>query len=164
MKSSENHKTSEVKGLDYLIYFDESNKLDQPHGNFSYYGALGATKQTINNIIDKIEKFNQCLRTNSEMHFVEYNKDALFEKYFITMNYIVENDIQINLMMLKKSDATNSAKKMDITLLDLRNLFYVKIPERLFYGLTRHLTEQEIIKIVIDKNSEYDIIDLETKL
>lgn len=153
-----------MKFLGYEIYFDESNKLDQPYGDFSYYGALGASEQIINNLIDQIRTFNQSLGTSSEMHFVDYSKDALFEKYFLTMNYVIKNDININLMMLKKSDAVAIANRMNTTLLDLRNLFYLKIPERLFYGLTRHLTKQESIRVVIDKNSEYDTIDLEPKL
>lgn len=164
MKSSEIYQKVRYKVLGYEIYFDESNKLDQPHGVFAYYGALGANVQSIKELINQIRLFNQSLRTNREMHFVDYNKDALFEKYFLTMNYILKKDININLIMLRKSDAIEMASKMNITLLELRNLFYVKIPERLFYGLTRHLTDREIIRVVIDKNSEYDTIDLEPKL
>jgi len=98
------------------------------------------------------------------MHFVEYSKDVLFEKYFVIMNYIIESDVNVNIMMLEKTDAISVAKKMDIKLSDLRKLFYVKIPERLFYGLTRNLTGQKQIRIVIDKNNEYDMINLESKL
>lgn len=46
----------------------------------------------------------------------------------------------------------------------LRELFYVKIPERLFYGMTRNLSQGDLVKIVIDENSEYDKIGLESKI
>ncbi len=43
--------------MGYTIYFDESNKLDQPNGGYSYYGALGADEETMNEIVQKLFTF-----------------------------------------------------------------------------------------------------------
>lgn len=74
--------------------------------------------------------------------------------------------IRINVMLVNKNDAKQVAEKMDLTLVELRNLFYVKLPERLFYGMTRDLQMGEKVQIVIDENAEYDLpeIDLVHKL
>lgn len=53
---------------------------------------------------------------------------------------------------------------MGITMTQLRELFYVKLPERLFYGLTREVDVGKQVQIIIDENSEYEKIDLERKL
>lgn len=150
--------------MDYGIYFDESNKLDQPNGEYSYYGALGADVPTIKYIIREIAKMKRSLHTKSELHFIEYKKDQEFEKYFRVLNFILSQDVKINLMIVNKKDAEQIAKEMSITLLELRELFYVKIPERLFYGMTRTLEKEQSVRIVIDKNSEYDNIELEKKI
>jgi len=125
--------------VDYGIYFDESNKLDQPNGDYSYYGALGTMLTTVDKMINDIQKINENLRTKSEMHCVNYTSDTHFEKYFRVLNYVLEQDIKINLMIVNKEDARKIAGKMAVTLPELRELFYVKIPERLFYGMTRDL-------------------------
>lgn len=150
--------------MNYAVYFDESNKLDQPNGNYSYYGALGTTLSTVDKIINEIEKINEKLKTKSEMHFVDYTSDTHFEKYFRVLNFVLEQDIKINLMIVNKEDARKIAGKMAVSLSELRELFYVKIPERLFYGMTRNLKNGQFVQIVIDKNSEYEKLELETKL
>lgn len=145
--------------MNYGIYFDESNKLDQPKGDYSYYGALGATLSTRDRLIQDIQQINVKLKTKSEMHFVDYTSDTHFEKYFKALNCVLEQDININLMIVNKEDARKIAKKMGVTLPELRELFYVKIPERLFYGMTRDLEQGQHVKIIIDEK-----IELETKL
>lgn len=60
--------------MNYGIYFDESNKLDQPNGDYSYYGALGTTQPIIDEIVKEIQNINGKLNTNSEMHFVDYTR------------------------------------------------------------------------------------------
>lgn len=150
--------------MSYGIYFDESNKLDQPNGNYSYYGALGADISTVIYIIREILKIKRDLNTKSKLHFVEYKKDQDFEKYFKILNFILSQDIKINLMIVNKNDAEKVVKEMSIQLADLRSLFYVKIPERLFYGMTRQLNSRQSVRIVIDENSEYDSIQLEDKI
>src|SRR5699024_1120675 len=97
-------------------------------------------------------------------HFVDYTSDEYFEKYFKALNYILSKNININLMLVNKRDAASIADQMGINLLELRELFYVKIPERLFYGMTRNLNEGNSVQIVIDKNSKYENVELEKKL
>lgn len=150
--------------MKYGIYFDESNKLDQPNGIYSYYGALGTTQQMIDEIVNDIQMINERLRTKSEMHFVNYTSDTYFEKYFKVLNFVLKKDIKINLMMVNKEDARKIASEMAVSLAELRSLFYVKIPERLFYGMTRDLVNGQHVQIVIDENSEYEKLELETKL
>lgn len=150
--------------MDYGIYFDESNKLDQPNGDYSYYGALGLTLSTVDKMIDEMQKINEKLNTKSEMHFVNYTSDTNFEKYFRMLSYVLEQDVKINLMIVNKEDARNIADKMNISMSELRELFYVKIPERLFYGMTRTLKQGQNVQIVIDENSEYEKLELEIKL
>lgn len=150
--------------MNYAIYFDESNKLDQPIGEYSYYGAFGADFSTIKYIIREIAQIKRNLNTKSELHFVEYTKDQDFAKYFRILNFILSQDVKINLMIVNKKDAEQIAKEMSITLSELRELFYVKIPERLFYGMTRTLKSKQSVRIVIDENSEYDKIELEKKI
>ncbi|TSI05289.1 DUF3800 domain-containing protein [Lysinibacillus sp. BW-2-10] len=150
--------------MSYVIYFDESNKLDQPGIDYSYYGALGMDETVANNIRQYINNLNETLRSKSEMHFVEYTQDTNFEKYFKALHYVLSQPIQLNLMIVNKGDAEKLTTAMDIKMAELRELFYVKIPERLFYGLTRDLSTGQHIKIVIDENSEYEKIELEKKI
>lgn len=150
--------------MSYGIYFDESIKLDQPIGNYAYYGALGINFPTKDKLVKGIQQINKGLTTKSELHFVDYTSDTYFEKYFKILNYALEQEISINLMIIDKKSARQIANQMNISLTQLRELFYVKIPERLFYGLTRHLEYQRHVHITIDKNSEYEKIRLETKL
>ena len=70
----------------------------------------------------------------------------------------------MNMMIVDKEDAKNLTKKMEITMEELRELFYVKKPERLFYGVTRKLPSNQQIKIIIDQNSEYKKINLDEKI
>ncbi len=53
---------------------------------------------------------------------------------------------------------------MNIDLQMLRELFYVKIPERLFYGMTRNLDSGTKIKLFVDANEEYEKMELYKKL
>lgn len=150
--------------LDYGIYFDESNKLDQPNGDLSYYGALGCAISTAETIKCEIEALNIKLKSQNELHFVDYTSDTNFEKYFRAINYILNQDVKINLMAVNKADARMMAEKIEVTIPELRELFYVKIPERLFYGMTRDMKEGQRVQIIIDENSEYEKIELEKKL
>lgn len=148
----------------YIIYFDESNKLDQPGIDYSYYGALGMEENVAEVIRTYLAELNESLNSSSEMHFVDYTQDTNFEKYFKAMNFILAQPIQLNLMFVNKKEAEQLTSEMAISMEQLRELFYVKIPERLFYGMTRNLASGELIKIIIDENSEYDKIQLESKI
>lgn len=109
--------------MSYVIYFDESNKLDQPGINYSYYGALGMHQEVANDIRQYINHLNETLKSKSEMHFVEYTQDTNFEKYFRALHYVLSQPIQINLMIVNKQDAEKLTSAMDIKMAELRELF-----------------------------------------
>lgn len=111
-----------------------------------------------------LTELNERLGSSSEMHFVDYSQDTNFEKYFKAMHFILTQPIQLNMMIVNKKEAEQLTTEMTISMEQLRELFYVKIPERLFYGMTRDLTSGELIKIIIDENSEYEKIQLESKI
>lgn len=148
----------------YFIYFDESIKLDQPNGTYSYYGAIGMDQQSKQNIVNHIEEIKETLHSPNELHFVNYVNDSDFEKYFRMLNSLFNYDIQINIIIVEKESAKTIAEQMDVSLASLRELFYVKIPERLFYGLAREKQSGQKIEIMIDENSEYKKIHLESKI
>ncbi len=150
--------------MSYSIYFDESNKLDQPSGGYSYYGAFGAHTKTIRRIIKRLEEINYHTKSKNEMHFVDYTSDTSFEKYFRALCHVVREDVSINIMIVNNVDAEKIAERMTVTMTKLRELFYVKIPERLFYGMTRKLKNKETIKITIDENDEYEKLKLPEKI
>ncbi|WP_019155012.1 DUF3800 domain-containing protein [Robertmurraya massiliosenegalensis] len=147
--------------MNYTIYFDESNKLDQPNGGYSYYGAFGTSEVKMNQIIENIK----CItNSKSELHFAEYTSDTNFGNYFKALDYVIKQDININIFIINNEDAKNIADKMGITMTQFRELFYVKIPERLFYGVTRNLKNGEQVRIVVDENEEYETWNVYTKL
>lgn len=150
--------------MTYIIYFDESNKLDQPGIDYSYYGALGMDENVAEVIRTYLTELNNELNSSSEMHFVDYTQDTNFGKYFKALNFILAQPIQLNLFIVNKQEAEQLTADMSVSMEELRELFYVKIPERLFYGMTRDLEAGDLIKIVIDENSEYDKIELEKKI
>lgn len=150
--------------MGYMIYFDESNKLDQPHGGYSYYGAFGVNISTIEKKVEILERINRNTESKNEMHFVDYTSDTYFEKYFKSLCHVINEEISINIMIVNNKDAKKIADTISITMTELRELFYVKIPERLFYGMTRRLENKETIRIVIDENDEYVKLDLQRKL
>ncbi|RST61237.1 hypothetical protein D5F11_004120 [Siminovitchia terrae] len=110
--------------MNYAIYFDESNKLDQPNSGYSYYGALGARAYTIEHLVNNIKQQNEKIKTRSEMHFVNYTSDTDFEKYFKNLNVALMQDVNINLMIVNNEDAKRIAEKMNASMSELRELFY----------------------------------------
>ncbi|WP_224726336.1 hypothetical protein [Paenibacillus vietnamensis] len=80
------------------------------------------------------------------------------------LNYIINEEININLLVVNNTEAQSIAQQLDLTTMELRSLFYIKIPERLFYGITRGLTNQMDIEIRIDHNDEYDALGLHSKI
>ena len=125
----------------YLIYFDESNKIDQLDVEYSYYGAYGSTDISMAKVVRKVRNiFKQC-KSFSELHFREYTKDNHVKKYFQTLHTVINEDVKINILIVNNKDALYAAQRIGLTTPELRNLFYIKIPERLFYGVTRNLSE-----------------------
>ncbi|MGS2778283.1 hypothetical protein ACVBAX_13015 [Robertmurraya sp. GLU-23] len=58
--------------MNYLIYFDESNKIDQFNKQYSYYGAYGELDTSLAVIVEKIRKIFKSSGSKSELHFTEY--------------------------------------------------------------------------------------------
>lgn len=151
--------------MSFLIYFDESNKLDSPNKIYSYYGAYGFDEKNLDKTINSISGIYDRLKTKSEMHFNEYSSSEYVIKYFQVLDYIINQDININILIVNNDDAYKTASQMSIDMPELRDLFYVKIPERLFYGLTRKLDDDiKDVKIIVDDNSEYDTLNVYDKL
>lgn len=150
--------------MNYEIYFDEANKLDQPTGGYSYYGAYGADAANVAKVAQGAQQIFTGLNSSSELHFVKYTKDTNIKKYFKILNYLMDQDFCINIFIVDNDQAKLTADKMNIDLSMLRSLFYVKIPERLFYGITRSLTSGTDISLFVDANDEYDKLDLYNKL
>ncbi|MEK5468539.1 DUF3800 domain-containing protein [Paenibacillus sp. FSL M7-0896] len=148
----------------YNIYFDEANKIDQPGKANSYYGAYGGSEQTMSEIRHSVQRIYDELGTKSELHFREYNHDQYLKKYFKALHYIINQDININILIVSNTEAHSIARQLNLTMMELRNLFYIKIPERLFYGVTRHLHGQVDVNIKIDRNDEYDALGLPAKI
>lgn len=153
--------------MNYVIYYDESNKLDQPEKKYSYYGAYGGEAETIEGITGEVQDILNKLKTESELHFNKYTNDGKLVKYFRALNYVINQAVTFNIFIINNEDAETLSKKMDIEMKTLRGLMYIKIPERLFYGITRHINIREIVTsvdIIVDQNDEYGDLDLYTKL
>ncbi|MGP7815714.1 DUF3800 domain-containing protein [Niallia sp. 01092] len=156
--------------MNYLIYFDESNKIDQFNKEFSYYGAYSGTDNALANLVKQIRKIYKKSQSNRELHFREYTKDTHIKKYFQTLHTVINENIRINILIVNNEDAFSAADKIGLSATELRNLFYIKIPERLFYGLTRDLShignnsDLVNVKIKIDSNDEYDKLFLNDKI
>jgi len=148
----------------YKIYFDEANKIDQPGKMYSYYGAYGGSEQIMTEIVSSVQGIFEKLGTRSELHFREYNHDKHLEKYFKVLNHIINQEINLNLLVVNNTEAQSIAQQLELTTMELRGLFYIKIPERLFYGITRELTDQVDVEIKIDHNDEYDVLGLHSKI
>jgi len=152
--------------MSFHIYFDESNKIDQPNKAFSYYGAYGGLSSTLADTTINIKKVLRNLNTKSEIHFREYNHDQYIKKYFQVINEVINQDININLFIVDNEKAKIIAEQMQLSILELRSLLYVKIPERLFYGILREKPSLESmdIKITVDRNDEYRVLNLYSKI
>ena len=94
--------------MGYMIYFDESNKLDQPHGGYSYYGAFGANISTIEKTVEILERINRNTESKNEMHFVDYTSDTNFEKHFKSLCHVINEEISINIMIVNNRACSKS--------------------------------------------------------
>lgn len=118
----------------------------------------------MNEVVEQIERIKTQLGTTREMHFAEYTNDKDFGKYFKSMNCVINYDIHINIFIVNNEDAKRIGSQMALTITELRKLFYVKIPERLFYGMTRYLNNGETVKIFVDNNQEYSDLEVYNRL
>ncbi|OIJ14890.1 hypothetical protein BKP35_05500 [Anaerobacillus arseniciselenatis] len=150
--------------MKYSIFFDESNKLDAEK-KYSYYGAYGAEQNKCEKIVGDIQQILRLTGKKSEYHFTEYNNDKDIAPYLYCLHHFLKTNFQINIFVVDNDIALNYAKRADISVTELRNLFYVKIPERLFYGLTRGLSDDyRTVEIVVDHSPEYGKMRVYSKL
>lgn len=150
--------------MNYSIYFDESNKLDMTK-NYSYYGSLGIDQIECENLIKDIKKILRITEKNSEYHFTEYKNDKDIAPYLYCLHHFLKINFQINIFIVDNRIALNFSENARISVTELRNLFYVKIPERLFYGLTRELSDDyNSVRIVVDDSPEYGRMRVYSKL
>lgn len=145
--------------MSFEIYFDESHKLDKYTSNYSYYGIIGWDKTTR----EKFDKFTNDSNIHHELHFSEFKLDKV-DNYVRIIEYAL-NKIEANFYIVNTEAAFTICDKIGINNNQLRNLFYIKIPERLIYGITRKIEEFNNIDIYVDKSDEYgsdndDDIDL----
>ena len=138
-----------IISMGYEIYFDESNKIDRKHGNFAYYGVIGWDDVYRNGL----ELFMNENKIFQELHFAKFRLDKL-GNYLLTIKHIL-NLIDANFIIVNKEEAYKICSKIDIRPEMLRKLFYMKIPERLIYGVTRRINGYKKVDIYIDKSDEY---------
>ncbi|MBM7650395.1 hypothetical protein JOC78_003385 [Bacillus ectoiniformans] len=150
--------------MKYSIFFDESNKLDSTK-KYSYYGAYGVDQVKCENLTDDIKQILDITGKKSEFHFTEYNNDKDLAPYLYCLHHFIKTNFQINIFVVDNDMAFKFANNAGITITDLRNLFYVKIPERLFYGLTRGLSDDyRTVEIIVDHSPEYGKMRVYSKL
>lgn len=150
--------------MKYNIFFDESNKLDAEK-KFSYYGAYGIEQSLCDSTVLDIKSILRMTGKKSEYHFTEYNNDKDIAPYIYGLHHFIKTNLQINIFVVDNNIAVNFARNAGITVTELRNLFYVKIPERLFYGLTRGLSnDYRTVEIVVDHSPEYGRMRVYSKL
>lgn len=150
--------------ITYSIFFDESGKLDEEQV-YSYYGAFGCEDTLKKELNDGINKIYKYFRKKKEFHFTEYKNDRNMMSTLIALHYFTTLNISINIFIINNKIALSLAKEREISTYDLRKLFYFKIPERLFYGLTR---EKEFfhkeVNITLDHSPEYGKMRVYSKI
>lgn len=143
----------------YLVFFDESGKLDDASENHSLYGGLGCTREDYTDISSHFDS----LGWTTELHFRDFTLKHL-NKYLNALDYVLDKNIIMNSIIVSRDDAKETADRLKLTMSRMRELFYIKIPERMIYGILRDLETYKTIKIVYDKCSEYEKYDLKGKL
>lgn len=145
--------------MSFEIYFDESHKLDKHTSDYSYYGAIGCDRTTRK----KFDSFIEELDIKGELHFRDFNLDKI-NNYLKPIEYAVDK-FYGNFYIVNSSEAYRIGDKIGIEdKSKLREIFYIKIPERLIYGITRRIRDFKTVNIYIDKSAEYEKYELEKKL
>jgi len=135
--------------LSFNIYFDESHKIDKHTSDYAYYGILGLDDTKINNL-DAIANDNKIF---NELHFAKFKLDKI-DKYLKLLTYALE-EAQINIYIINTDEAFKIGDKIGLNESLLRKSFYIKIPERLIYGMTRFMNQNQSVNIIIDGSSDY---------
>lgn len=136
--------------MSFEIYFDESNKIDKHTSIFSFYGIIGCDSEERY----LIQKFKESINFRSELHFSEFEKLGLIDYYLDIIKYALDRIVS-NIYIVDNEFALNMSNKLEIQPEELRKLFYIKIPERLIYGMTRYMDSYKEIDIYIDQFEGY---------
>lgn len=143
--------------MKYKIYFDESKKIDRK-SKYSYYGAISIEETELGKIESHIEQILAELNRPSELHFVDYQPSDL-KKYFQVLNFFLScSSIKFNIYRLNNEHYFQLGQTLGFSETDLRKYFYVKIPERLFYGLVRNDKQIDGLDIIMDDSTEYQTL------
>ena len=149
--------------MKYKIYFDESKKIDRKT-KYSYYGAISIEETELDKIESQIEQILDKLNRPSELHFVDYRPSDI-KKYFQVFNFFLScSNIKINIYRLNNEHFFQLGKTLKFSEIELRKYFYVKIPERLFYGLVRDDKQIDGLDIVMDDSTEYRTLGVFEKI
>lgn len=150
--------------MTYSIFFDESGKLDREK-TYSYYGAFGCSDETAEKLVTGIKMIYKHFNKKSEFHFTEYKNDKNIVTAIAVLHFFTSLEIPINIFIVNNATALELANKRALSTSELRKLFYVKIPERLFYGLTRETAfTHEDVRVTLDHSPEYGKMRVYSKI
>lgn len=152
-----------MRNLNYKIFFDEANKIDSPDKDYSYYGSFGLSDENSSIIDSEISRIYTEIRSQSELHFNKYNSSSL-KKYFRIIDMLLKQDISINIYILNNKEYISFGNELGLNVKELKEYFYVKIPERLFYGVVRDTQNIDKLSIFMDESTEYTTLDVYNKV
>ena len=152
-----------MENLNYKIFFDEANKIDSPNKDYSYYGSFGLSEENSSIIDSEISRIYTEIGSRNELHFNKYNAGDL-KKYFRIIDMLLKQDISINIYILNNKEYISFGKELGLDITELKEYFYVKIPERLFYGVVRDTQNIDKLSIFMDESTEYTTLDVYNKV
>lgn len=141
--------------MKFNIFFDESHQLDKHSSKYCYYGILGYEE----NKVAELKKLIEEKGITYELHFSDFKLNQL-EGYYEVLKFVL-NEAKSNIYMVNCEQALSLGKKIELNAENVRKLFYIKLPERLIYGMTRKLSGVKDINITIDKSDTYGNNNLE---
>ena len=141
--------------MKFNIFFDESHQLDKHSSKYCYYGILGYEQEKISELNKLVEEKG----ITYELHFSNFKLNQM-DGYYEILKFVL-NQSKSNIYMVDCEHALSLGSKIDINAENVRKLFYIKLPERLIYGMTRRLSGVKDINITIDKSDAYGNNNLE---
>ena len=152
-----------MENFNYKFFFDEANKIDSPNKDYSYYGSFGLSEENSSIIDSEISRIYTEIGSRNELHFNKYNAGDL-KKYFRIIDMLLKQDISINIYILNNKEYISFGKELGLDITELKEYFYVKIPERLFYGVVRDTQNIDKLSIFMDESTEYTTLDVYNKV
>ncbi|MEG0297537.1 MAG: DUF3800 domain-containing protein [Clostridium sp.] len=135
--------------MKFNIFFDESHQLDKHNSKYCYYGILGYQQEQIS----RLNKLFKDREIKYELHFSSFSLNK-FDDYYEILKFVLNNS-KSNIYMVDCEQALSLGSKINLNADNLRKLFYIKLPERLIYGMTRKMPGVKDINITIDKSDAY---------